>query len=45
MEYIDGVKISDIEGIKKLGLDIKDVNHVEDAISNLKLFLMLPFYF
>lgn len=25
-EFIDGVKISDLEGIKKLGLSIKDVS-------------------
>ena len=25
MEFIHGVKISDLEGIKKLGLDLKDV--------------------
>ncbi len=25
MEFIDGVKISDVDGIKALGLDLKDV--------------------
>ncbi len=35
MEYINGVPISDIEEIKRMGLDLRDVCHVMiDCFSN-----------
>jgi predicted unusual protein kinase regulating ubiquinone biosynthesis (AarF/ABC1/UbiB family) len=32
MEFIHGCKISDLEGIKKLGLDLKDVCFFESLL-------------
>jgi len=41
MEFIHGLKISEIDGIKKMGLDIKDVGYkpfIFNIDSSLKLF-------
>ncbi len=36
MEFIDGIKVSDVEAIRKLGLDLKEVSDI---------FLFLNFIF
>jgi predicted unusual protein kinase regulating ubiquinone biosynthesis (AarF/ABC1/UbiB family) len=43
MEFINGLKISDIDGMKKMGLDIKDVGLRIFLNLRILLFLLLLF--